>query len=139
MKGIQEVAMSKYIYPAVFVRENGLYSVDFPDLKGCRTAGDSLADAMIMAEDVLAFALYCRESRSESIPTPSETESIQIPSEGFVNLVACDTLSYQRRNRTRAVKKTLTIPEWLDAIAKEHNANFSHDLQEILIEKYVKT
>ena len=130
--------MSKYVYPAFFQEENKLIRVDFPDLDGCHTCGDSLADAMIMAEDALAFALFCRESRSEKIPEPSSISELTVPAGGIINLIACDTISYQRRNNTKAVKKTLTIPEWLDAVAREHNANFSHDLQEILIEKYVK-
>ena len=130
--------MSKYVYPAVFCEENGLYAVTFPDLEGCFTSGDSLADAMIMAEDALAFSVYCREQRSEELPKPSSPAELNVPEGGFINLIACDTATYRRRNNTRAVKKTLTIPEWLDVIAREHHANFSHDLQEILIEKYVK-
>ncbi|MBP3804381.1 MAG: type II toxin-antitoxin system HicB family antitoxin, partial [Oribacterium sp.] len=50
--------MARYVYPAIFTKEeNGLYSVDFPDIKGCVTCGDDLADALYMAQDVLAFTL----------------------------------------------------------------------------------
>ena len=51
--------MSKYVYPAIFTSEpDGGYSVYFPDLEGCYTCGDTLADALFMAEDALALILY---------------------------------------------------------------------------------
>jgi len=130
--------MAKYVYPAVFTPEDGLYSVNFPDLEGCYTCGDTLADAIKMAEDVLALTLYSLEKRHLPIPEASLPGSIPLENDSFVNLVACDTIDYQRRNNTRSVKKTLSIPEWLDVIATEHNANFSQDLQEILKAKYVE-
>ena len=51
--------MSNYVYPAIFTSEpDGGYSVYFPDLEGCYTCGDTLADALFMAEDALALILY---------------------------------------------------------------------------------
>ncbi len=58
--------MSKYVYPAIFEKEeNGGYSVIFPDLEGCYTCGDDLADSMYIAEDVLAFTLYDYEKEGK--------------------------------------------------------------------------
>ena len=49
----------KYAYPAIFTpEEDGGFSVVFPDLESCYTCGDNMADALIMAEDVLALTLY---------------------------------------------------------------------------------
>ncbi len=127
--------MAKYIYPAVFTREGELYSVNFPDFESCYTCGDSLADAFEMAEDVLAFTLYQKESSNERIPLPSDQSSISVPADSFVNLVACDTLAYQKRNNTRAVKKTLSIPEWLNELAIAADLNFSQVLQDALKER----
>ena len=42
--------MAKYCFPAVFTPEDGGYSVDFPDLEGCYTCGDSLPEALEMAD-----------------------------------------------------------------------------------------
>ncbi|MBR6323266.1 MAG: type II toxin-antitoxin system HicB family antitoxin [Lachnospiraceae bacterium] len=100
--------MAKYVYPAVFTAEDGQYSVFFPDLEGCYTCGDTLAEAIEMAEDVLAFTLYSMEKRHEPIPVPSVSRSISVDENSFVNLIACDTIGYQRRNNTRSVKKTLS-------------------------------
>jgi predicted RNase H-like HicB family nuclease len=124
--------MSKYVYPAIFTPEKkGKYSVEFPDLEGCYTSGDDLADAMYMAEDVLAFTLYSLEKRKEPIPTPSDiTVIFEYPENSFVNYIVCDTIEYQKRNNNKAVKKTLTIPEWLNEKATEAGINFSQVLQE---------
>ena len=56
--------MAKYVYPAVLTQEeNGMYSVKFPDIEGCYTSGENLADALFMAEDALALMLYAYEAK----------------------------------------------------------------------------
>lgn len=125
--------MAKYLYPAIFTEEeNGLYDVYFPDIPDCYTSGDSLMDALNMAEDVLAFTLYSYERDKRDIPEPSDQKSIKTSGESFVNIISCDTLEYQKRNNDKAVKKTLTIPEWLNELAIKADINFSQVLQEAL-------
>ena len=125
--------MAKYLYPAVFTEEeNGLYDVYFPDIPDCYTSGDSLMDALYMAEDVLAFTLYSYERDKREIPEPSDQKNIKTSGESFVNIISCDTLEYQKRNNDKAVKKTLTIPEWLNELAIKADINFSQVLQEAL-------
>lgn len=124
--------MAKYVYPAIFEREkSGGYSVFFPDLEGCYTCGDDLTDSIYMAEDVLAFTLYDYEKDAKDIPAPSDPSALKADN-GFVNFIACDTLEYQKRNNNKAVKKTLTIPEWLNEAATAADINFSQLLQDAL-------
>ena len=107
--------MSRYAYPAVFTpEENGQFSVNFPDLDGCYTCGDDMKDALIMAEDVLAFTLYDYEKEGKEIPEPSAPGDLTLEKNEFVNYVACDTLEYRKMHNNKAVKKTLTMPEWLN-------------------------
>ncbi len=128
--------MSRYAYPAVFTgEEKGQFSVNFPDLEGCYTCGDDLKDALMMAEDVLAFVLYDYEREGRKIPEPSKPENIELENGEFVNFIACDTMEYRKRHNNRAVKKTLTIPEWLNEAAASKGLNFSQVLQEALMEK----
>ncbi|MBS6195483.1 MAG: type II toxin-antitoxin system HicB family antitoxin [Clostridiales bacterium] len=128
--------MAKYVYPAVFSpEENGAYSVFFPDLEGCYTCGDNLQDAIIMAEDVLAFVLYDQERDGINIPEPSEVNSIRLSEGEFVNYIACDTIGYAKMHNNKAVKKTLTLPEWLNETATNAGLNFSQVLQEALMAK----
>lgn len=130
-----EEIMNKYVYPAVFTaEENGTYSVNFPDLESCYTCGDDLADALKMAEDVLSLTLYEYESQSKTIPAPSAIKSVAVAKNEFVSVVAADTVEYQKRFNKKSIKKTLTIPEWLNDIAISHNVNFSKTLQDALIQ-----
>ena len=126
----------KYVYPAVFTAEtDGLYSIRFPDFDDCFTSGENLADAMEMAEDALAITLYKYERDGREIPAPSNPKSIKLEENEFVTLVAADTLYYQRKFNSKAVKKTLTIPDWLNDLATAAHINFSKALQEALAEK----
>jgi len=132
--------MAKYIYPAQFVKEeNGQYSVDFPDLESCYTSGDDLSEAISMAEDVLAYVLYDYEKEGREIPEPSNInvmrDEIRLAENEFINYIHCDTIEYQKRNSNKAVKKTLTIPEWLNEMATRDGLNFSKILQEALMSK----
>ena len=122
--------MEKIIYPAVFHREEvGGYSVDFPDLLGCVTEGDTLADAIRMAEDALGIYLYTLKEEGEEAPAPSDPADIRVSGRDFVSLVEYDEVEYLKRTDSRSVKKTLTIPAWMDTLAKENNLNFSNVLQ----------
>lgn len=127
---------SLYSYPAVFTpEENGQFSINFPDLEGCYTCGDNLADGIRMAEDVLAFTLYDYEKDRRDIPEPSALESIHLEPGEFINFIACDTMEYRKRFANAAVKKTLTIPAWLNDEAISLGINFSQVLQEALLSK----
>ena len=128
--------MAKYAYPAVFtLEEDGTYSINFPDLEGCYTCGDSLGDGIKMAEDVLALILYGYETDAREIPTPSAPSSIPLKEGEFVNYIACDTMAYRKMYHNKAIKKTLTIPEWLNEAATAMELNFSQVLQEALMQK----
>lgn len=98
--------MAKYAYPAIFTpEENGSYSVFFPDLEGCYTCGDDLKDALIMAEDVLAYTLYDYEAGEKMIPAPSKFGEIVLKADEFTNYIACDTTEYAKMHNNKAVKK----------------------------------
>lgn len=128
--------MAKYAYPAVFTQEDdGSFSIDFPDLEGCHTCGDSLEDGLEMAEDALALVLYGYEKDGRTIPAPSSPNAFALSGKEFVNYVACDTMTYRKMYNNKAVKKTLTIPEWLNEAASSRGLNFSQVLQEALLQK----
>ena len=133
------------IYPACFFREaDGGYSVIFPDLNWLATQGDNLQDAMEMAVDCLAGYLYDCQKEGEEVPTPSKLSEINLNEiakeldpdapacESFLNMVSVDVKAYAKEHFEKSVKKTLTIPAWLNAIALEHNVNFSQILQDAL-------
>ena len=127
--------MKKYVYPAVFTEEdNGMYSVEFRDLESCYTCGDDVSDAVLNAQDVLSMVLYRYEREGKAIPKPSSISDIKIDSKSFVSYIVGDIDTYRRMNNNRSVKKTLTIPEWMNEVAIAQNINFSQVLQDALTE-----
>ena len=128
--------MAKYVYPAIFSpSDDGGFTVSFPDVSGCYTEGDTLAEAIEKAKDALCLMLYDLEEREESIPVPTSINDVVTENGDIVSLVACDTLEYRKFLDKKAVKKTLTIPNWLNTMAERADINFSAALQEALIEK----
>ena len=125
----------KYAYTAVFTPEEGGYNVNFPDLQGCYTCGDDVADAIYMAQDVLNLTLCDLEDDQKPIPPASKQRDIPVTGDQFTSVVAADTEAYRKFCRERAVKKTLTIPGWLNERAERANINFSGILQEALKER----
>lgn len=130
------------VYPACFYKEkDGNYSVIFPDLDHLATYGDSLENAVEMAVDCLAGYIHTAKREKEILPEPSDMGSIDIDEEydeyesAFVNMVAVDVEEYAKKHFEKSVKKTLTIPAWLNSLAEEENINFSKTLQEALMKK----
>ena len=123
----------KYAYPAIFEEDDGSIAVDFPDLKNCFTQGEDMVDALEMASDVLSAKLVFMEDSGEEIPAPTPIGSLQLEEHQYATLVMADTLAYRKANSTKAVKKTLTIPSWLNEAAEKRSVNFSQVLQEALL------
>ncbi|WP_040411233.1 type II toxin-antitoxin system HicB family antitoxin [Desulfosporosinus sp. OT] len=125
----------KLIYPACFYpSEEGGYTVVFPDLLGCVTEGDTLSEAMEMAIDAASGWLLGEVEENKQLPKATDIKNI-IPNEyenGFVSLIGVDLDEYSLKHGNKAVKKTLTIPAWLNTIAEENNINFSQVLQSAL-------
>ncbi|MCK5758317.1 MAG: type II toxin-antitoxin system HicB family antitoxin [Clostridiales bacterium] len=127
--------MDRYIYPAVFEKgEINGYTVSFPDLPGCITEGDNVSEANHMAREALELYIYDMEEEKELIPVPSEPFDIKLPKNAFVSVIEVWMPVVRDEMRNKAVKKTLTIPKWLNDVANENNVNFSQVLQAALKE-----
>ena len=127
--------MNRLFYPAVFhTAEEGRFWVTFPDIPECMTQGDNMQEAYEMAVDALGLSLTSREAEREEIPKASSLDEVD-PEDGTLVIVEFDMAEYRRRNSSRAVKKTLSIPEWLNEAAVRENVNFSQILQEALMSK----
>lgn len=124
----------KLFFPAVFHKaEEGGFWITFPDLPECMTEGDNMSEAYEMASDALGLAITSRREEKEKIPKASDIEDIELSHGEFVAIVEFDLRAYQKKHNSRAVKKTLTIPEWLNEEAMAMNINFSQVLQDALI------
>lgn len=128
--------MKKLFYPALFHKaEEGGFWVSFPDVPECLTQGDDMTQAYEMAVDALGLALTCREKEQQPIPDSSDPTTITPEPDSFLVVIEFDMLSYKKRTSSRAVKKTLSIPEWLNEAAMSMDLNFSQVLQEALMSK----
>ena len=125
--------MPKYVYPAVFTpEEDGYYSIQFPDFESCYTSAPSLEEGLVMANDVLCLTLYDLEENGGMIPIPSSIKDVKTVGDEFASLISCDTIEYRKFFDNKAVKKTLTIPSWLNTMAERQGINFSITLQTAL-------
>ena len=124
----------KYVYPVIFEdAEEGGYVVTVPDIPCCVTQSDDMADAIFMAEDVIAMMLAEYEDEGKPVPTPSKIEDVKTT--GIVSLVRADTDEWRKLVDNKAVKKTLSIPGWLNRKAERAAINFSQTLQDALCQK----
>ena len=119
----------KYIYPAIFTEGEDGILVDFPDLPNCYTDGATIEEAFENAEDALALALWQMEETQQELPAPSAPAALHVSGRASVALVRADTLPVRQINDTRTVRKNVTLPGWMDTLARERNINFSKLLQ----------
>jgi predicted RNase H-like HicB family nuclease len=121
---------TKYTYPAIFVKEKKGYFVNFPDIQPCYTEGATLEEAVIMAKDVLESRIEVALEQGETLPVPSNMDTLKGDK---VMLIVADVENI--KSQTRFVKKTLSIPHWLNVAAEKEHINFSGVLQEALKER----
>lgn len=119
--------MNTCVYPAVFhPNEDGSFTVTYPDLPGCISEGKDLPGAMRMAQSALTqWIEYLTESRAE-IPAPSGIRSVACSEEEFVSLIRADIRD------SRAVKRTVSIPKWMDEQVAASGLSLSRVLQDAL-------
>ena len=127
--------MNRLFYPAIFHRaEEGGFWVTFPDIPECMTQGNDMKQAYEMAVEALGLSVSTMEDAGEILPQASTPESIDAK-DGILVIVEFNLAEYRRKHRSKAVKKTLSIPEWLNEAAMRENINFSQLLQEALMVK----
>ena len=120
-----------YIFPAVFLKEEDGYSVSFPDIDGAFTCGETFEEALFMAKDCLELNL----DTVDVIPHVTDIDKIKLNENEYLVMVQADMLNFRKKNDNKPVKKTLTIPKWLNDLGIEKKINFSKVLQDALKEK----
>ena len=122
--------MAEYVYPALFhSNEDGSLTITYPNLPGCISEGKSLGNAMYMAQSALTQWIEYLTDKKQSIPLASNLESIKTTQDEFVNLIRVEI------KENRAVKRTVSIPKWMDDKVIETGLSLSRVLQDALKEK----
>ena len=121
----------RYVYAAVFeAAEEGGYAVSFPDLPGCCSQGDNLFDALAMAQSALTQWIEYLNDKKMPIPSASKAEDMKPAGTGFVNLVRADVKD------DRAIRRTVSIPKWMDDQVSANGLSLSRVLQDALIQRF---
>ena len=126
----------KLVYPAIFTAciEREGYTVEIPDIPGCVTEGKDLVQAIEMGVDAASGWILSELEKGNDIPKPSLREDIKLEDKNsFVNILILDIDSYAEKYSTKAVRKNITIPAWLNTYAEKNNINFSKVLQDSLL------
>lgn len=121
-----------YEFVAIFnYAEDGI-SISFPDLPGCLSCADTTKEAIKNAEEVLGLVLYDMEEENEEIPEPTLLENVKCEKNERAVLINVWMPLVRNEIDEQSIKKTLTIPQWLNKIAEKENVNFSKLLQSAL-------
>jgi len=128
--------MDKLYYPAILHPEEiGGYSIWLHDVSGCVSQGETLAEAVENIKDALGLFYKDATERKFTLPTPSDPSNVKLESGEFVAVIEFSPNEYLKTLSTRAVKKTLSIPAWLNSMAEAQQINFSAVLQSALVDR----
>lgn len=124
-----------YMYPAVISFDDDGLSVEFPDIHGCFSCADTPEEAAKNAKEALGLHLWSMEKDGDSIPNPTSITNIVLEEGQIPLMVEVFMPPIRERQANRFVKKTLSIPSWLNEEAERVNVNFSQTLQKALKEE----
>ena len=118
-----------YIFPCVFIYKDAGISTYFPDLDGCISGGENEREAFKNAKDVLSLHLFGMEQDGDDIPEPSDFRSLKLKENYTAALIEVFMPPFRAKQANKYIKKTLTIPAWLNIEAEHAGVNFSQILQ----------
>lgn len=120
------------IYPAIFTKEDDGFWVNFIDFDGVYSDGDDLQEATLNASKALGLLL---EDMSEYPQPTTDVSKIKLEKNQFISFLSIDLNVYREKFSNKTIKKTLSLPAWLNTMALENNINFSETLKEALFLK----
>jgi predicted RNase H-like HicB family nuclease len=124
-----------FLYYAIFDNDTDGINVSFPDLDGAFTFGKDMHEAIYMAKDLLAGWLINAQDDGEDLPSPTEFNSFKISENELIVPIEVNLKLAREKFDNQLIKKTLTIPKYLNTLAEQAGINFSQTLSETLKEK----
>lgn len=123
----------RYTFVAILTEEEKGISIEFPDLPGCCPCAETMEQALDNAKEALGLHIWGMEQDGEPIPEPTPIGKIKTVSGQVAISVDVFMPSVRERIENKSIKKTLTIPNWLDKLAASEQINYSKLLQDALI------
>lgn len=122
--------MSSYVFAATFhPNDDGSFTILFPDIPGCISEGKSLENALFMAQDALKTWIEYSLEHKKALPPATPLDGIKLEDGDFVNLIRTEVRD------EGAVRRTVSIPRWMDEAASSASLSLSRVLQDALKEK----
>ena len=122
----------KFIYPAIIHDDSDGFWAEFPDLEYTSSTGATLTELVTNAQEAMELYILGALEDGQSLPTPTSVRNLPCTDSSYPTLVQTDI---DLGKNSKSIKKTLTIPAWLNERALEKGVNFSQLLQEALVEK----
>ena len=123
------------VYPALFFHDEDAICVEFPDLPGCVTFGDTMEEALDSAKEALEGFLYSLEKDNDPVPAPTPFEQVEVEKGAILVAISVRMDIVREEEANRSVTKSVTIPAYLNKLGIENRLNFSNILQEGLKER----
>jgi predicted RNase H-like HicB family nuclease len=117
------------VYPAIFEHGEDGITITFPDLPGAISCAGTEEEALFMARDALGAWVVANEDIGNAIPEPSQVAGVTCASGQSICLVEAWLPIFREEQRAGSVKKNVTVPIWLNALAEKAGLNFSQILQ----------
>lgn len=122
-----------YVYPAIFYDDADGIAIEFPDFPGCLPCAHSMEEAFKNAREALELHLYSMEEDGEAIPEPRRVADVKpVDDSGSIVMIEAWMPPFREKMLNKSTNKTVTIPRWLDILARREKVNYSHLLQESL-------
>lgn len=122
-----------YYYPAVFKEVEDGYTVSFIDFD-IVVSGSDLPKAMEIAQKALETYIFRFKKITTLTDLPEPTQSFKNYTLDYDEVILFSSIDLKKLCH-KSIHKNLTIPCWLNTLAKENNLNFSQILQEALKKK----
>ena len=119
-----------YRFPAIFYFDEDGISIQFPDLPGCCPCADTEEEAFQNAHEAMGLHLYGMEQDGEKIPAATSVKDLKPEAGGVIAMIEVFMPTVRDRLNNKVVKKTVTLPAWLNREAEKRNVNFSKILQD---------
>lgn len=126
--------MEKYNYPAIFTYEDDTIYIEFPDFENCFTDASNEDEAFFYAQEILELCMYDMDQKRLELPKRKDIQQMKLKSNQVIVLFTVSMKQVRDKVRNEYVKKTLTLPKWLDELGKENKVNFSMLLQNAIID-----
>lgn len=123
---------NEYIFPAIFIKDEFGFSIMFPDLPGCFSCADTLEKAFKSAKEAMQLHLYGMEKSGDEIPDPTPIFEINTESNEKAMLIEAWMPTFREQMTHQTIKRKISLPKWLDEMARHEKVNLSAFLEESL-------